>query len=227
MKRIFLTAVASSALALALGAPGAALAHDGEQHQGEHQLGEHHHHHHHARDARTQRRHHRHAHFMRFGPQPAGAPAPPAAPMAPANETAGTVASFTNGVLTIKLIDGSMVAGKVTEGTRIECRSAASNAITADDHGENRGEDGADNSGPGGNSGPGNAGRGDEGQDNDRQDNDAQDNDRQDNDGRDDDANDEAEHCTTAALVPGAVVREAELRVSSSGAVWQEVELGQ
>ena len=43
----------------------------------------------------------------------------------------------------------------------------------------------------------------------------------------DDDGQDEAEHCTTAALVPGAVVREAELSVSSAGAVWEKVELNQ
>ena len=34
-----------------------------------------------------------------------------------------------------------------------------------------------------------------------------------------------AASCTAAALVPGAVVREAELRVSSARAVWVKVEL--
>ena len=31
--------------------------------------------------------------------------------------------------------------------------------------------------------------------------------------------------CTTADLTPGAVVQDAELRISSAGAVWDEVEL--
>ena len=41
-----------------------------------------------------------------------------------------------------------------------------------------------------------------------------------------DNDNDEAnEMCTTADLVPGAVVQKAELAISGAGATWDEVEL--
>lgn len=57
-------------------------------------------------------------------------------------------------------------------------------------------------------------GRGDDRGDNDR-------GDRGDDNG-DDEAN---EMCTTADLVPGAVVQKAELAISRAGATWDEVEL--
>ncbi len=125
-------------------------------------------------------------------------------PAARSDETAGTVASFTNGMLTITLTDGSTVSGKVTDGTELECRSATPSAITADNHDQGRGDDnGVDGEDQhGGSQGPG--GRDDNGDENN---------------------NDQAEHCTSAALVAGAVVREAELSVSSAGAVWEKVEL--
>jgi Ni/Co efflux regulator RcnB len=216
MKRILLTAMVSSALAL--GAPGVVAAHDGEHQEQKHQRIEQEHHHgahrKHAHYARRHRRHHRHAHFLRFGATSAGTPTsaspgtPPASAPANSDERAGTVASFTGGVLTLTLTDGSTVSGKVTDATEIECRSGAPAAIAADHgdhgeenhHGEDNGVDGEDCHG--GSQGPG--GRDEHGDDNDE---------------------DRAEHCTTAALVAGAVVREAELRVSSAGAVWQKVEL--
>jgi hypothetical protein len=33
--------------------------------------------------------------------------------------------------------------------------------------------------------------------------------------------------CSSANLVPGAVVRDAELTISGAGAIWQEVELAE
>ncbi len=149
------------------------------------------------------------------------------------SEQAGTIASFDSesGRLVIDLFGGDTVSGLVTEGTEIECEdhSSASTSSEAepgddrggegevepgddnggenevgDDHGgqgeEEPGDDnGGDNSGPGSeNSGPG---RGDE---------------------SDDDAD---RACTTAELVPGAVVEEAELKVTNGQAVFEEVEL--
>jgi hypothetical protein len=141
------------------------------------------------------------------------------------NENAGTIASFDaeSGKLTINLFGGETISGLVTEGTEIKCEdnggaSASSDGSEAgddnggegevepgDDNGgqgeEEPGDDnGGDNSGPGSeNSGPGNAG--------------------------DDDNGDNAGNCTTAALVPGAVVEEAELKVANGQATFEEVEL--
>jgi hypothetical protein len=203
MRRFILTAVASTALAI----PAAAVA----SHQGEHHAREDHHGVHH-------KRHHRHSHIVRFGAVTSAGGAPgtaapvPAQPGETSQETAGKVASFADDTLAITLNDGSTVSGKVNEGTEIECRAAIAGAAGnggSDDHGDNdnsddRGHDGQSGRGPG-------AGGQDDGPG---------------HDVGDDNGQDEAEHCTSAALVPGAVVREAELRVSSAGAVWEKVELG-
>jgi hypothetical protein len=188
---MIITAVATVSLA----APSAALAHNGEHHR----AGERHHHH---------RGHHRHAHVLAFHAQ-----APPSttsgasslSSTSVSDDKAGTIASFTNGVLTIRLTDGSTVSGKVTERTEIECRSTM--AVAARDGGQvdDNGNDGQSSSGPGdGEHHDDSAGSGDAG---------------------DDDVQDEAEHCTTAALVPGASVKEAFLSVSSEGSTWVKVEL--
>jgi hypothetical protein len=205
MRRMIITAIVLTGLAV----PGAAIA----SHQGEHQGR--------AEDhgVHQHKRHHRHAHLVRFGntastqaASPTGA-TPPPAPAGRDDETAGTIASFTSGTLTIKVNDGSTVSGTVTEGTEIECRSAMAAAARDgnDDQGDDRGHDGQSNSGPG------------DGRHGDVSGRDGDDNDA--NDDNDNNDNDQAEHCTTAALVPGAVVREAELRVSSAGSVWEKVEL--
>jgi hypothetical protein len=138
------------------------------------------------------------------------------------SEQAGTIASFdaTTGRLVIDLFGTDTVAGFVTDETEIKCEDSSSSATMSsegsgsgeaepgDDHGgegeiepgdDNGGEEpGDDNSGPGSeNSGPGHEG--------------------------DDDQGDRL--CTTAELVPGAVVEEAELKVSNGQATFHEVEL--
>jgi hypothetical protein len=137
-------------------------------------------------------------------------------------EQAGTIASFDaqTGRLTIDLFGGGAVFGLVTEGTEIECEDHSSASVSSDgpeagdDNGgegevepgdddgrgeEEPGDDRGDNSGPGSdNSGPGNAGADD-----------------QENEG----------NCTTADLVPGAVVQEAELEAANGQATFEEVEL--
>ena len=117
-------------------------------------------------------------------------------------DTAGTVQSFTNGVLTILLNDGkTTVSGQVTNGTELECGApdmSGSSGWQGHDHG-------GDNSG-GDNNGGGSQGDDDQGQ------------------GDDDNANN-VQNCDTSALTPGTVVREASLRISSGGSSWDKVEL--
>lgn len=113
----------------------------------------------------------------------------------------GTMQSFSGGVLTLALTDGTMVSGKVTDGTEVECEAADMSRLHADGDGGENGR--GDNSGPG--SG-GDRGRGGD-----------------DNGDRGDDNGNQA--CMAADLVAGAAVRSAELRVSSAGAIWDKVEL--
>ena len=53
-------------------------------------------------------------------------------------ENAGTVASFTGGVLTITLADGSTLKGTVTDATKVKCERGDA---AADDQGDDQGED--------------------------------------------------------------------------------------
>jgi Ni/Co efflux regulator RcnB len=189
MRRMIITAVATVSLA----APSAAVAHAGGDHHRRH---ERHHHRHHAR-------------LLAFHAQaPASSTSGASGTGSPASssDSAGTIASFAGGVLTIALNDGTTVSGKVTERTEIECPAPSASAadFSREDGGRDNGDDnGNDESGPSGEHGEPGAG---------------------DDDGNDD-AGDEAGRCTTAALVPGASVEEALLSVSGEGASWLKVEL--
>jgi hypothetical protein len=122
------------------------------------------------------------------------------------SEHAGTIASFTNGTLTINLFGGGTIAGLVTDATRLECEGTAH----ASDHG-----------GDGGNSGPGSSGDDNpSGSDDQGDDNGADD---QNADQGDDNGNDAS--CGTAALTAGREVDEAELRLSNGTATFKEVKL--
>ncbi|MDQ6606056.1 MAG: hypothetical protein M3Z06_05840 [Actinomycetota bacterium] len=125
-------------------------------------------------------------------------------------ENAGTVQSFNAGVLTLSLADGSTVTGRVTDGTEIECEAADMSGMHADGDGGG-GQGGADNSGPG--SGGNQGQRGDDNGGGD------------DNGDRGDDNGNDNPTCMTGGLVAGAVVRSAELRISSAGATWDKIEL--
>jgi hypothetical protein len=183
MKRIMLSALAGSALALTI--PGAALANRG------HEVVHHHRHHHHKVGL--------------------GATQLPTS----ANAAAATVVSLTNGVLTLKLTDGSTLSAAVTNATKIGCEPAlvAPTAATADEHG---------------NRGPGNAHNGDDqngsggGDRNDNADGNGNGNDVDNGDDRD---NGEEPICDSTTLVAGAVVREAELRIVPSGTQFTSIEL--
>jgi hypothetical protein len=113
-------------------------------------------------------------------------------------QNAGKVASFNNGTLTLILNDGSMVSGQVTDATEIKCETAEPQELEHSEHAD------GDHAG-------GSNGGGDENGDN--------------NGNNDDQGEDEqgAPMCSTANLVPGTVVRDAELTISGIGATWKEV----
>jgi hypothetical protein len=177
MKRLTLTAFIS-AMVLAI-APASALA-------------RHHHKRHHHRT------HHARVVHKRFG----DVNTPTTSTTNPTSDTAGTIDSFTGGVLTIKLNDGSTVSGKVTNDTEIECEAADNETTMHDD-----GDGGGDHSGSGDQSG---------GDNNSGDDNGA---------GENENENENAQNCSSS-LTSGTMVRGAELKISSAGAVWEKVDLG-
>jgi hypothetical protein len=111
-------------------------------------------------------------------------------------------------VLTITLGDGSVFKGKVTEQTRLECPSSTTGqADTGDEQGGGDDQSSNDSGEHGGPSVMGQLNRDFQGEDQDANDDDAQ------------------QACTTAALVANAKVGEAELVITSAGAVWEKVDL--
>jgi hypothetical protein len=202
MKRILLVAASSSAIALASPAIASAHHHHGKRHHSRH-------------NARV------HVLDFRAAAAPASAPASPTTgPVTPtSNENAGTVTSFKEGVLTITLNNGNQVSGQVTERTDLQCVSATPSA---------GGEESDDQS----SSGEGDHGASGEGQSDQTA--------HQDrvpaahaawNTGSEEgqqDADDETQSgsCTPAtALVATTPVREAELSIGPSGAVWERVQV--
>jgi hypothetical protein len=186
MKRILLVAVSS--MALSLGAPAIASAHHHAKR----------HHKHHAAKARV-------LDFRAAAAPTTGTTASPTTPATPASESAGKVASFKEGVLTITLNDGTSVSGKVTERTEIHCTTAAPAG----------GDDNDDEAG---------SGEGDHGSSGEAR---ASESSRHLARAADHGAGSEgaSQSCTTAALVENALVREAQLSISSAGAVWDHVDL--
>ena len=116
-------------------------------------------------------------------------------------ENSGRIVSFSGGVLVIDLFGSTDdVRGTVTNATEIECEGAED--AHASDHGDDGGE--GDNSGPG---------DGDHGDDiGDRED-------------ENENENENENACGPGDLTPGAVVREAELKTTSTGLVFEEIEL--
>ncbi len=132
------------------------------------------------------------------------------------DENAGRIASFdpATGRLVIDLFGGDSVAGIVNDATRIDCAQGEdhhSEASASDEGGDNSGP--GDSSGSGDNSGPGSddSGPNDQG-------------DVPEDHQGDDEGN---ATCTTAALVAGAVVEEAELELANGVATFAEVDLAE
>jgi hypothetical protein len=122
------------------------------------------------------------------------------------DERAGTVASFDGTTLTIELFGGGSVSGLVTGDTEIECEDEGDDAPVASASDDDSGDD---------SSGEDSYGDDDPGDDSSGDD----DSDESDEDSESD--------CSIAELVEGAVVHEAELELTSAGAVWHEVELAE
>jgi hypothetical protein len=135
----------------------------------------------------------------------------------------GTVASFTDGALTITLPNGRSFTADVTNRTILECRTAAPAAATTARHG---GDDGDDNRGPGKHG------------DDDHGSSTAPASTTvppsttvpapTSDDGPNHDAGDDHGHgvrCGTEALVAGAKVTEAKLSLNGGDATWKKVEL--
>lgn len=198
MKRFLLTFSAIAAV-VAL-APASALAHKG----------------HHAK--RHHKTHHAKAHrvrFERFG-RAGSDSSTSGAGGSDSSGTAGTIESFDSGTdqLTILLNDGkTTVSGLVTNQTRLSCSSSASSSSQGqgdDDRDDN--DQGEDQSGPGDS---GSSWQGDH-----------ESSGQQGGDERgDDDQGESAQSCDTSNLKHGAVVQEAELRISSGNATWEKVRL--
>jgi hypothetical protein len=171
-------------------------------------LAHHHHHKHHARH---------HAQIRRFGDQNT------APTSMSASDNAGTVQSFQNGALTIALNTptGSTVSGMVTSDTEIECVSTQQSQTTHDDgdpgSGGSQNSTGTNQNSTGTNQSSTGTDQGDDDQ------SEAQSGES--NSGDDDQGEDQSSSCSTSNLTMGAVVHEATLRIGSSGAVWEKVEL--
>jgi hypothetical protein len=147
-------------------------------------------------------------------------------------EQAGTIASFENGVLTLKLFDGSTLSGTVNDRTEVECDDDAAVAPApapatpattersrhgGDDDGDDDDRDDDKAAAPSSATPTAPASGEDRGKG--RHDED------EDHDRGDDHADDEND-CGPADLKPGARVDEADLSVTSAGRVFTKIELG-
>lgn len=217
MRRIVMAI--ASALALALAVPGMALAA---------------HRHHHGHTGRHHKsRHAKGARLIRFAPAEEGKGGTTSSGSSTSTqsstttegstepETVGTISSFENEVLTIKLSDGSLVSGKVTEDTRIVCISSTPSQPDDDEgSGDDQSSEGEDHHGDEG-EGSSRQGEGDEGQQEGEQGGWQSAHDSS----FDGEGDGSTSGCEKSALVAGAAVHEAELRLTSAGATWESVVL--
>jgi hypothetical protein len=131
-------------------------------------------------------------------------------------ENAGTIQSFdaAGGKLVIDLFGTDTISGLVTDRTKIKCEDEHSPDVSAsrshsgegepgDDHGGHGEAEPGDDHGDGDNSGSGSSNSGPSGHDD----------------------NGVGANCTTADLIPGAVVHEADLEIEHGTATFDEVEL--
>lgn len=158
--------------------------------------------------ARGHARHH--AHMVVFAPKtrPAGTTSG-TEETPPTTEPVAKIASFEGGVLKITLADGSTVSGKVTEATEIECGDNQSSQDEQQGSGDE--QQGSQHDGSGDWSHEGGSGDGGPGS--------FQHDEMQAPQGETESS------CGATSLVAGAKVKEAELKVSGAGAVWDKIEL--
>jgi hypothetical protein len=129
-------------------------------------------------------------------------------------EQAGVVRSFQNGVLTIDELNGGSVSGTVDNSTEIECGDR--NEVQDDDaNDDNSADSERSHEGSGDNVGE------DQNQAGDNEPGDDENENEQGDDNNDQGLN----QCSTADLVPGAKVHEAELSVNSTGHHFDQIEL--
>jgi hypothetical protein len=132
--------------------------------------------------------------------------------VADGQEQAGTVTSFDGTTLVITLVSGSTEQGTVNGDTEIECEDSAltTTAATRDDGGDS------------------NSGDSQSGEDNQTSTTPTPTSGDTEDQGDDDqgDNNDDNSTCGTAALQPGTIVKEAELKLTSAGAVFDSIHLG-
>ncbi len=117
-------------------------------------------------------------------------------------ENAGTIKSFEDGVLTISLAGGGELSGTVDGDTEIECHTAGD--LKA--HSSSGGDDESGDDGPGHDQGD------DQG-------------DHEDGDDVNEHGDDDNDQCSADALKAGTKVHEAELKATSAGKHWEELEL--
>jgi hypothetical protein len=132
-------------------------------------------------------------------------------------EGAGTVTSFTGGVLIVHLFNGDDVKGTVDDQTEIECKTRPTGQPTVVPTARKADE------------GPGGAGQGDdgEGEHNQQGQQGQQGDDGDDENGQDDDGDEDGNQpgCDATALTTGAVVGEAELKTTAAGLVFTKIEI--
>jgi hypothetical protein len=216
LKRNLLVAAATSSMLAVV--PSLAVAQGRHHHQG-------------ARHANAHKKHGHRAHLLTFGTGATG-PTSGAPTTGTPSSGAATVVSFTEGTLTIELTsDKSLIKGKVTDQTRLECRPAAGTTGGSDEPqgGDDQQQGGVDQQ-QGGADQDGSAGGDQDGPPSQapgsgQQGAMAHSSDVGDDQGQGDEE-DEQESCTTAALQAKAVVLRAELRIGDNGtAEWEQIEL--
>jgi hypothetical protein len=126
-----------------------------------------------------------------------------------ADENAGTVTAFDGTTLTVTLFDGGTLSGAVTDDTEIECDDDAASASQDGDDDEGDDDRGGECGGDKGDEDPG----------------DDRDDEHGDDDGEGHHAGNGDDECGPEALTVGAIVEEAELKISSAGREWREIEL--
>jgi hypothetical protein len=171
-------------------------------------------HHHHLRK--------HHSRIMRFGDL-SGQPSTTSP-----TTNAGTVVSFTGGVLTIQ-IGSSTVSGTVTNDTAIECATSGQDQ-SGEDQGDqstgstdqSTGDDDQSTSGT-------DQSTGDDDQSTSGSDQTTSGTDQstgEDDQGSGEDDQGSSGSCSSSNLTPGTAISAAELRISGAGNVWEKVELG-